>query len=134
MKVLICILFFICLISCKLGNVCRDTAAGWTSEISDEKKSKLGKTKYVVEQYETGKIKVTGKEKLKIKTSSTNSGRLNGVGKYWKHGKWKTYYKNGNLESIVSYKYGDRHGVSVYYQNDGKIISKEKYKNRKLIK
>jgi antitoxin component YwqK of YwqJK toxin-antitoxin module len=62
--------------------------------------------------------------------------RLKSKGK-WRYGKkigkWKTYHKNGKLESVISFKNGKRNGKYKCYYIDGRIISTAKYKNGVLI-
>lgn len=36
-------------------------------------------------------------------------------------GNWKTYYKNGNLQSLIAYREGKMDGVMKFYYNDGQI-------------
>lgn len=47
------------------------------------------------------------------------------------HGKWLTFYPNGNLKSIENWKEGELVGKFVLYQNDGSKIFETIYLNGK---
>lgn len=45
-----------------------------------------------------------------------------------KQGKWKTWYPNGNLKTIVEYRRGKKHGNVSCYTEGGVLIKTRKYK------
>lgn len=46
-----------------------------------------------------------------------------------KTGTWKTWYKNGALESVQRWKKGHRSGMLLRYAEDGKLLEQGRYRN-----
>lgn len=46
-----------------------------------------------------------------------------------KDGLWKTWYENGNLQSVENWKKGLRHGGCLLYDVNGTLLEKGNYKN-----
>lgn len=63
----------------------------------------------------------------KVMTKKDRSYYLNGR----PHGKWLTFYKNGNLKSIESWKNGKLFGKYILYQENGIKIFETTYLNGK---
>ncbi len=55
------------------------------------------------------------------------------VKKGLKKGKWKSWYKNGQISEITYYKNGLRHGKYVRYTSTGALATKGKYKKGILV-
>ncbi len=49
-------------------------------------------------------------------------------------GLYRTYYSNGTIESEGSIKNGKYQRLVIYYDEQGKIVEKEFYKNDVLVK
>ena len=49
------------------------------------------------------------------------------------HGPLTTYYKNGNIESVMNYDHGKEHGIYTFYHENGKLWSERRYENAKAI-
>ena len=63
---------------------------------------------YVTEYYENGNVKQEGVKKYSLKLTKRPGSNLHcGIGKFWKHGKWKEYYESGQPKRIVKYKEGE---------------------------
>lgn len=50
-----------------------------------------------------------------------------------RHGKHTEFYKNGKVKVTGKYYFGSLDGVWRFYNENGKLIKKEKWKNNKLI-
>ena len=49
------------------------------------------------------------------------------------HGLQKGYYENGNIYTIVPYRYGRKNGTSQYFYNDGGLMEVLTYRNDSII-
>ncbi len=50
-----------------------------------------------------------------------------------KHGTSFKYYKNGSIEEVATYNYGELNGVSLYYNEEGLILDERLYFDNKLL-
>ncbi len=78
-----------------------------------------------------------------------SSGKSNGTFRLWNErgqimqtgndkqgkmiGEWKTYFDNGNLESIIQYNEGRKDGLSLLFNREGDTLKKEIYNLDSLI-
>jgi len=90
-----------------------------TNEVTLNKKKKQN----IEISYSSGELKEKGKKKLMKKLSSTNSGRINGVMAYFKHGKWIEFYKNGKKKRIVIYNKDEIVSVKKEWDENGNRIN-----------
>lgn len=50
-----------------------------------------------------------------------------------KHGTWIGYWENGNIQTVINFRNGSRHGVSKSYDRKGRLVIKKRYKSSRLI-
>lgn len=48
-------------------------------------------------------------------------------------GELTTYYKNGNKQSCIKYRYGNKNGTEIIYYKNGSVKSEAKYKKSILV-
>ena len=50
------------------------------------------------------------------------------------HGKWTFWYRSGKRQRVTTYKEGQPDGWSTEWDEKGKVVSKKRFKNGKLVK
>lgn len=51
-----------------------------------------------------------------------------------KDGEWRTWYENGNIESVTNWKHGQKDGLYLSYDEDGILVLSGSYNNNKKSK
>ncbi len=90
-------LYFYIIFACQLL-ICQEVV---TKKINNKKVQ-------VSEHYENGNLKEKGIKKLSTKYFKRPESNLHcGITSFYKHGKWKHYYPNGSLKSVIVYRKGE---------------------------